>query len=1765
MRPTPRLWRPLSLFLNSAVLLSICCLTSSLRATSFHDTFDTVANNSSTYQTTLSGVPFTYTFTSVGDGGSFFDDGGMAGLLSSNFSSATEVVQLTRSDHGTFTFTSLFISNYSDDITVQGYLNGVPVGSPQTMLAGNSGTLTFGTVTVDEVRLTSTDFGCDIDDFIGDTGPANAAPVVTPTGGSTAFTEGNNVTSTPVAVDSGITVSDSDNTTLASATISITGNFHSGQDILAYTNNPATMGNITASYNSGTGVMTLTSSGSTATLAQWQAALRSVTYTNSSDTPNTSTRTLSFVANDGTSNSAAGTKTVTVSSVDDTSVDTTSGGSAAWTEGNNTVSTPVAVDSGFTVSDADSSTLASAIVAITGNFHSAEDVLVFVNNPATMGNISGSYTAGTGVLSLTSAGATATLAQWQAALRSIAYTDSSNTPNTSTRTISFTTNDGVADGNTATRTVLVTSVNDSPIVTTDSGSASFVAGDNSSSIPVAIDSGVTVSDVDSFTFANAQVAITGNFQSGEDVLAFTNSPGMGNITGSYNASTGVLTLTSAGATATSGQWQSALESVAYTDTTVTPNSATRTISFSVNDGSSNSTAATRTVTVTDTDQSPVVTTTGGTTNYLGGSGAVVIDGSITVSDLDNSTQSSATVWISSGFHVGDVLSFINSSAVLFGNITGSYNSGTGTLTLTSAGATATVAKWANALDAITFAASSSVTPGNRTISFVSNDGTKSSAAATDLVAVTASPIVTTDSGSASFNRTSNSSVTPTQIDSGLTVTDASISTLSSGTVAITGNFHSGEDVLGFTNTAGMGNISASYNSATGILTLMSAGSTATVAQWQTALDSVTYADTSLSPNLSTRTISFTVTDGNSNPSNTATRTVTLLDSAAPGVVSVAVPANGTYSTGQNLNFTVIFDEAVAVDTTGGTPQIAITLDSGTLQANYLSGSGTTTLTFRATVLAGNVDADGITLAAGISPNGATIKDSSFNDAVVTLNNIASTTGILVDAVAPSIASINRHAPTGSIINATSAVFRVTFSKSVTGVDASDFSLTATSSAVGSIGSVSAVSGSVYDVTVTGLSGNGTLRLDLKSSGTGIADTSSNAIASGFTSGQTYTLDHLAPTVTSIVRQSPSGLNTSASSVTFRVSYSEAVTGVDTTAFDLTTVSGSAAGAITAVNAVSNSLYDVTVGNLTGLGAVRLDAIALGSVVIDNGGNTFATDFTTGDLYEIGATNVFDFTGLAPSSTRSVSKQLGFQTAQRFTTGANAPLTVFDLAAIVTSASSAQPVVTINQDENGSIGSVVGTLTNPAVLTANSLNIWTGDFTLEANTTYWVVFNDASTSGLYSIAYTAATTGGVGTWVTTNDYQFANYAAGAWTSQTGGLSIDIGAITAASVSSVTLPTNGSYIPGQNLDFVVNFGGPVTVTGAPTLKLTIGSAVQYATYVSGSGTNALVFRYTVQTGDIDADGITVDSSVSLNGGSIQDARGLDVTPSFTAASTAGVIVAAAPTSRLLNLSSRGQVGTGQNVLIAGFIITGTESKQVVLRGVGPALSNFGVQGGLAHPVIKLYDGGQNLLMSNAGWANDSAISNAFTAIGAVPFATDSADAALIATLPPGGYTLVVSGQNNTTGVALAEVYDASPSASEPHQKLVNIAGRGFVGTGENVLIGGFIISGNTPKQVLVRAIGPGLTKYSLTSALADPVLELHDATSVIAHNDNWETKEDSSTGDVATATTAVNAPALDAGSKDAAVVMTLAPGGYTAIVSGNSGTTGVALLEIYEVPQ
>lgn len=239
--------------------------------------------------------------------------------------------------------------------------------------------------------------------------------------------------------------------------------------------------------------------------------------------------------------------------------------------------------------------------------------------------------------------------------------------------------------------------------------------------------------------------------------------------------------------------------------------------------------------------------------------------------------------------------------------------------------------------------------------------------------------------------------------------------------------------------------------------------------------------------------------------------VVTIDAIGPSVTSVSVPANATYAAGNDLAFTVNFNEAVTVETGGGTPRMALVIGSQTTYADYVSGTGTTALIFRYTVKSGEADANGITVAA-LNTNGGTIKDAAGNNAALTLNSVGSTAGVLVDGIAPAVASIVRSGG-ASLTNATTIDYTVTFSEAVTGVTADDFALNAVGAVGGQITSVTG-SGATYTVSVSEVSGAGSIRLDVNGGGTAVADHAGNPLSGGYSSGESYTVDTVAPTVLS---------------------------------------------------------------------------------------------------------------------------------------------------------------------------------------------------------------------------------------------------------------------------------------------------------------------------------------------------------------------------------------------------------------------------------------------------------------------------------------------------------------------------------------------------------------------------------------------------------------------------------------------------------------------------
>jgi hypothetical protein len=392
-------------------------------------------------------------------------------------------------------------------------------------------------------------------------------------------------------------------------------------------------------------------------------------------------------------------------------------------------------------------------------------------------------------------------------------------------------------------------------------------------------------------------------------------------------------------------------------------------------------------------------------------------------------------------------------------------------------------------------------------------------------------------------------------------------------------------------------------------------------------------------------------------------------------------------------------------------------------------------------------------------------------------------------------------------------------------------------------------------------------------------------------------------------------------------------------------------------------------------------------------------------------------------------------------------------------------------------------------------------------------------------------------------------------------------------------NGSFISGTSTD---TFIGPITLTGASpvaagyytgnisgdyasTLAAIVGSDGSITAYVTDGSFHDAGSGYLSTTGSFSVTTTTgtrivgkIDPTTGFLSGTISGGA----TGSILAANDSGATFS---DGVLKSLSTRGQAGTGDNVLIAGFFVGGTTAKNILIRAVGPTLSAapYNVSGALADPQFNVIPlGGNVAIAGNDNWGGTTALQAAFAQVYAFGLPLASKDAAAIVTLAPGGYTVQVSSVTGATGVALVEIYDLDVVSPFTAQKLSGVSTRGLVGAGDNVLIAGINVNGNMPKKVLVRAIGPTLANWGVSNVLSDPILTIKSGNTTVRENDNWEIGNDPAL--IAEATVKLGLTALPSGSKDAAILMTLPPGLYTAVVSGANGATGIALVEVYDVP-
>ncbi len=342
--------------------------------------------------------------------------------------------------------------------------------------------------------------------------------------------------------------------------------------------------------------------------------------------------------------------------------------------------------------------------------------------------------------------------------------------------------------------------------------------------------------------------------------------------------------------------------------------------------------------------------------------------------------------------------------------------------------------------------------------------------------------------------------------------------------------------------------------------------------------------------------------------------------------------------------------------------------------------------------------------------------------------------------------------------------------------------------------------------------------------------------------------------------------------------------------------------------------------------------------------------------------------------------------------------------------------------------------------------------------------------------------------------------------------------------------------------------INVTGV-TADGGVGTVAANGTIAATTAANATV------TGTVSADNATISTNVTSGG----------VTTVFGGANND----ARTDVEKLINISTRSQTGTAANTLIAGFVISGDAAKPVLIRAIGPTLGTaFNVGGSLSAARLEIFRGSTSIAVGNdwgspaAGAPSAATIAATAARVGAFALPAASRDASLLLTLEPGAYTAVVSGQGTASGVSLVEVYDATDGAILRSRRIINIATRATAGTGDNALIAGFFVSGTVPKRLLIRGVGPGLAQFGVTGTLARPQLTINSGATVLAQNAGWTTSPESAT--IASSAAQVGAFAFPAGSADAALIINLAPGAYTAQVAGVGNTTGVALVEVYELP-
>ncbi|WP_291588604.1 DUF4347 domain-containing protein [Comamonas sp. UBA7528] len=1230
----------------------------------------------------------------------------------------------------------------------------------------------------------------------------NDLPVVTLTGTAASWNEGNNVTSNPVVVDPGVTLSDPDGPNPTSATVRLL-TYYSAQDSLAFVNDGLSMGNIVGSWSAGTGILTLTSAGNTATTAEFQAAMRAVTYGNSSDSPNTTSRTIQFQVTDGGGlSSIAVTRDITISAVNDSPTIT----APVTFPVSEDVVTPINV---ISFSDVDSNTGTVTLSVGSGTLSATSSSGVTVSGTPTALVLTGTLTDINTFISESR----------------VTFTTAANATSNVTLTINVNTT-SVSDA-TTTMTLQVQAVNDAPVATVP---LSITVTEDVSSVITGI----------SFTDIDAGInSVTATFSVPSGTLSATT--GMGVTVG--GSGTGELTLT--GSLADINFF---IAANGLTFKTAQDATASVILTVKINDkgfnGSGGEQTDTKTVTlnVTAVNDVPVNNLPAAQTasQNLDHAFNTANGNAISISDVD-SGNGLMTVTLTA---TNGLLSLGSLSGINMVSNTGVAMTFEGNRTNINA-----------ALQTLTFRPSNNYL-GAASITIETSDngnsGTGGAKTDVDILSITVVPV-----------NPKVTNVSAQGLDRTVMIGDEVLISMTWDQV-VNVDLSSGSPTLLLET--GLVDRNAVYVSGTGTNTLVfkytvQAGDISADLDFQST-SALQMNGALITNNTSDLAVLTLPTVGGAD--SLGGRSNVVVDGVVPVVASVSVPFDGTYIVGQNLDFTVNFSENMLVDTTGGVPRIAVTLDTGgTVYAEYVSGSGGSALVFRLIVASGQLDSNGVILGSTVQLNGGSIRDTAGNDTVVTLNGVASTAHVNVDGVVPTVTSVTTPLD-GNYKAGDVLTFTVNASEALQ-IGGLPPRLVLDVGGVTRYATYVSGSGSnalVFQYTVlaghndgNGIEVNG---IDLRGEPlTDLAGNGLNLTLNGMGGTAGVVVDTTAPSAATIVRVDANPSNSG--SVSFTVTFSEDVSGVDASDFNLF-FGGSAAGSISSVTAVDGRTYTVVVGGLTGTGSLRLDLNNSGTGIVDGAGNVISGGLT-GAAYSIDR--------VAPSVTSVDVPSHGTYLA-----GQNLDFTVHLDEVVHLDAAGGTPRIEVTLD-NGA--TAYATYLSGAGSNALVFRLTVANGQLDTN---------GITLGSSLQLHGATLRDSIG-----NDANIALNSVGD-TSQ-----IRIDAVVPV-VSSVSVPAGGSYKAGDVLTFTVNASEAVQIGSlAPRLALDVGGVTRYATYISGSGSDTLVFQYVVQPGDNDANGIAV-SSLDLRGEQLTDLAGNDLNPALNGVgSTSGVLVDnVAPTASL-----------------------------------------------------------------------------------------------------------------------------------------------------------------------------------------------------------------------------------------------------------------------------